>query len=258
PELGIVAAKVVLNKFFSEDEWNIAGILSEDPSQECPFIIKNILARKFEDMTIIILQYCNCKTLYDLIAANKDIPLSVVRVIMKQIMEGLCFIHSKGLIHRDIKPGNILLHSLIGSGRVIAKIADFGDVKINPNVDQLSMFLSFKGTHVYMPPEIILGDQNQLKVASSKVDMWSAGIILYRLLTHTFPFHSTNDIDIKQFMEDKVLIRPPSVVDNDLWDFLRRLLCFNRKDRISASDALQHPFFTNEQRLLDKRTLKLR
>ncbi|KAA6397241.1 MAG: hypothetical protein EZS28_007239 [Streblomastix strix] len=119
PELGEVAAKVIINQFFDEDEWNIAGILSEDPPYTCPFIIRNILANQFQESTIIILEFCNCENLQHLIETNVDISLPTIRVIMRQILQGLSFIHSKGLVHRDIKAANILLHSPIGSGRVV-------------------------------------------------------------------------------------------------------------------------------------------
>ncbi|KAA6375817.1 MAG: hypothetical protein EZS28_028656, partial [Streblomastix strix] len=64
-----------------------------------------------------------------LIDSKTDIPVPIVRVIMKQLLEGLRVMHGKGLVHRDIKGLNILLHSPPESGRVIIKIADFGLVK---------------------------------------------------------------------------------------------------------------------------------
>ncbi|KAA6374384.1 MAG: putative CAMK family protein kinase, partial [Streblomastix strix] len=247
PELGEVAAKVIINQFFDENEWNIAGILSEDPPQTCPFIIRNILANQFQESTIIILEFCNCENLQHLIETNVDIPLPTVRVIMRQILQGLSFIHSKGLVHRDIKAANILLHSPIGSGRVIAKIADFGEVKISPEINKSSILMSIRGTPPYMPPEILLGDQNELKYASNSVDMWSFGILVYYIVTRTYPFPSLQPNHINQFLAGGILTRPSSITDDLLWDLLVKMLCFDRNKRISASDALNHPFFTGEQ-----------
>ncbi|KAA6393453.1 MAG: hypothetical protein EZS28_011018 [Streblomastix strix] len=84
-------------------------------------------------------------------------------------LEGLRYIHSKGIVHRDIKPANILMHNPLGSGRVICKIADFGEVKIKQNTDISTTLMTYRGTQVYMPPEIMLGDQNEMKQASSTV-----------------------------------------------------------------------------------------
>ncbi|KAA6392123.1 MAG: hypothetical protein EZS28_012352 [Streblomastix strix] len=121
------------------------------------------------------------------------------------VIQGISYLHSKRIIHRDIKSANILLHNPPGSGRVICKIADFGAVKVRSTDDE-STYMRFAGTHIYMPPEIFLGDQNELKKADEK-----------------------------------------SFTDDLLWDLLVRMLQFDRKDRISAEIALQHPFFTGEQ-----------
>ncbi|KAA6377583.1 MAG: putative protein kinase, partial [Streblomastix strix] len=247
PELGEVAAKLMHNNFFDENEWNIAGILSEDPSQACPFIIRNIIAKQFQEITIIILEYCNCGSLQHLFETNIDIPIPTLRVIIRQILQGLSFIHSKGLVHRDIKAANILLHSPIGSGRIIAKIADFGEVKVKTQLEQSTMRMTFRGTPPYMPPEILLGDQNELKYASNSVDMWALGILVYWMTTHSYPFNPRNDQSIRQFSANRVLTRPQLITDDLLWDLLVRMLAFDRKNRISAVDALNHPFFTGEQ-----------
>ncbi|KAA6385174.1 MAG: putative serine/threonine-protein kinase unc-51 [Streblomastix strix] len=251
PELGEVAAKVMHNKFFDENEWNIAGILSEDPSQTCPFVISYTLAKRFKEKIVIILENCNCGSLQDLIKSKVDIHIPTLRVIIRQILQGLSFIHSKGLIHRDIKAANILLHSPIGSGRVIAKIADFGEVKVKTQLEQSTMRMTIRGTPPYMPPEINLGNQNDQKYSSSLFDIWSLGILVYWMTTHSYPFNPYNEQSIIQFMEEYsqtgVLTRLLLINDDLLWDLLVRMLAFDRKNRISAVDALNHPFFTGEQ-----------
>ncbi|KAA6394886.1 MAG: putative myosin light chain kinase [Streblomastix strix] len=168
---------------------------------------------------------------------------------MKQIVECLRLMHEQGLIHRDIKDQNILLHSPIGSNRVEIKIADFGLVKVQKGDGKRTTFMSVVGTLPYMPPELLLGadeEGDQVK-ADSKVDIWAAGIILHQLVAHCFPFKSTNLFTINKFMMSQRLDRPIIFIDDICWDLLTKLLAFDRKDRISASDALNHPFFTGEQ-----------
>ncbi|KAA6359409.1 MAG: hypothetical protein EZS28_045064 [Streblomastix strix] len=58
-QLGFLAAKVMKNDFFDTTEWDIAGILSKDPPQTCPFIIRNIAAKQFDKSTIILMDYAN-------------------------------------------------------------------------------------------------------------------------------------------------------------------------------------------------------
>ncbi|KAA6367563.1 MAG: putative serine/threonine-protein kinase unc-51, partial [Streblomastix strix] len=246
PYFGIVTAKVIQNENFEAREWESAGVLSQDATQMSPFIIRNIAAQTFDKMTVIILEYANIGNLFKLIKMNVDIPLPTVRVIMIQILEGLRFIHEKGLIHRDIKGGNILLHNPQGQGKVILKIADFGEAKLKEG-NEHTLLLTKAGTPVYMAPELVLYGDNGKVNADTKVDIWSFGILVYQILTHTFPFKSVDYEDIRKFMVNRVLIRPPTITDNLLWDLLVRMLSFDRHTRISAAEALQHPFFTGEQ-----------
>ncbi|KAA6384055.1 MAG: hypothetical protein EZS28_020418, partial [Streblomastix strix] len=164
-----VAAKVIMNEDFDMNEWNTAGILSQDRSQISPFIVRNILAKQFDKMTVILMEYSNLGTLFDLIKTQKDIPIPMIRVIMRQILQGLSYIHSKGIIHRDIKGGNILMHSPTGSGRVILKIADFGEMKNAQNDPQKSLIMSQRGTNAYMAPDLFLANANNVTKADSKV-----------------------------------------------------------------------------------------
>ncbi|KAA6368636.1 MAG: putative calcium/calmodulin-dependent protein kinase [Streblomastix strix] len=242
-ELGVVAAKVMKNELFDVNEWDVAGILNNDPHNMCPFIVRNILAKKFDKMTVILMEFANLGNLKNIADTNVYIPIPLVRVIMKQILQGLIYIHSKGIVHRDIKGANILMHNPLNTGRIIMKIADFGVVKILTEA-QRSALMSVAGTSAFMSPELLLGNDNELKTADAKVDVWSFGILIYQIVTHTFPFNP------KQIIRNqKVFIRPYSIIDDDLWDLLVQMLAFDRKDRISAEDALKHPFFTSQQAL---------
>ncbi|KAA6384530.1 MAG: hypothetical protein EZS28_019943 [Streblomastix strix] len=58
-ELGVVAAKVMKNELFDVNEWDVAGILNSDPYNMCPFIVRNILAKKFDKMTVILMEFAN-------------------------------------------------------------------------------------------------------------------------------------------------------------------------------------------------------
>ncbi|KAA6388880.1 MAG: putative Aurora kinase [Streblomastix strix] len=230
-DVGVVAAKVIQNENFEENEWNISALLNTDPVQTCPFIVRNILAKKFDKFTVIILEYANQGTLQELINANIDFPLHIIRVMMKQILQGLSYIHSKGIVHRDIKGGNILLHIPLASGRIILKLADFSEVK-------------FLKTQPFMAPELI-----ESQIGDSKVDMWSLGILLNQIVTHSFPFDPTNENDIRNFLGSRIFTRPSSIKDDNLWDLLKKMLSFEPINRISAADALKHPFFTSAQAL---------
>ncbi|KAA6378502.1 MAG: putative calcium/calmodulin-dependent protein kinase [Streblomastix strix] len=244
-DIGVVAAKVIQNENFEENEWNVSKILINDTPQTCPFIVRNILAKQFDKFTVILMDFANYGTLLDLINANIDFPLHIIRVMMKQILQGLSYIHSKGIVHRDIKGGNILLHSPLGSGRIILKLADFSEVKfLKQSLKQTQM--TQRGTQAFMAPEII-----QSQVGDTKVDMWSVGILFNLIITHTYPFDPTNENDIRKFLGNKTYIRPSSIKDDNLWDLLKKMLSFDPINRISAVEALNHPFFTSIQALIE-------
>ncbi|KAA6382368.1 MAG: putative CAMK/CAMK1 protein kinase, partial [Streblomastix strix] len=183
-------------------------------------------------------------SLQDLIETNKDLSLPIIRVIMKQLLEGLRLMHEKGLIHRDLKAENIMLHSQLGSGRVQLKIMDFGLVKVQKKAQQ-STHMTVAGTIPYMPPELLLGS-NEVK-ADSKVDIWSAGILFHLLASHQFPFESLSLQSIISFMISKKLNKPSNILDEVLWNLITKMLSFDGKDRISAAEALNHEFFTGEK-----------
>ncbi|KAA6392331.1 MAG: hypothetical protein EZS28_012144 [Streblomastix strix] len=130
PELGEIAAKVMSNEKFDANEWNVAGILNQEQAQICPYIIRNILAKQFQEMTVILMEYSNMKSLTNLVKNSKEsISINLLRVIMYQLLQGMKAIHSVNLIHRDIKTDNILMQCKDPKMGVLLKITDFGLTK---------------------------------------------------------------------------------------------------------------------------------
>ncbi|KAA6357601.1 MAG: hypothetical protein EZS28_046872, partial [Streblomastix strix] len=85
-----------------------------------------------------------------------------------------------------------------------------------------------------MAPEVEIGD----RIADGKVDVWAAGLILYQLLCHEYPY---------DFLEAQFLIRPTIIQDDIVWDLISKLLAFDKTQRLTAEQALQHEFFNGEQ-----------
>jgi len=156
-----------------------------------PNIVTIYEINEFEDQTYIAMEYVEGETLKELINANfkmqnenlkfeiDNLQFSMERIIdiTTQICDGLQKAHEAGIVHRDIKPQNILIDK---NGRV--KILDFGLAKLK-GVSQLTREKSTLGTTHYLSPEQALG-----KEVDHRSDIWSFGVILYEMLTGQHPF----------------------------------------------------------------------
>ncbi|KAA6398469.1 MAG: hypothetical protein EZS28_006007 [Streblomastix strix] len=193
-----------------------------------------------------MLEYANMKT-FDIIAKLPHIfiPSYTLRALMKQTFEGMRAFHSSGFVHRDIKCDNILMNSPPGTGRVHVKISDFG---LSKKEDLESKFTYAAGTLPYMSPELY-----QFPIRSTqKVDMYALGITFYHLLTHQYPMNYKQFEDYQIALKDiKFIDRPDEIKDNLLWDLISKLLEFDPNKRITAAEALQHPYFTSPKAIAD-------
>ncbi|KAA6369448.1 MAG: putative Hsp70 family protein with protein kinase domain [Streblomastix strix] len=182
-----------------------------------------------------------------IIAKQPQIPFPsyALRALMKQILEGMRAFHSSGFVHRDIKCDNILLHSPPGSGRVYAKISDFGFAKKEDTVNEQTYVA---GTIPFMAPELF----KLPTIISQKVDMYAIGIIFYKLITHEYPVDQPNAKLQGKALWDMPKIERLQKFENDiLWNLLSKLLEFDPIKRITAAEALQHSFFSSLQEFDD-------
>ena len=140
----------------------------------------------------IVMEYIDGKTLKQLIQKRGSLTVPEVIDIMAQLTDGLAQAHDAYIIHRDIKPQNIMI---LDNGMI--KITDFG-IAMSMNATQLTQTNSVMGSVHYLPPEQASG-----KGATTKSDIYSAGILMYELLTGSVPFKGDNAVEIalKQMKE---------------------------------------------------------
>ncbi|KAL0040863.1 hypothetical protein WJX79_007871 [Trebouxia sp. C0005] len=167
--------------------------------------------------------------LFEILEDDQSLPEATVQSIAKQLVRALHYLHSNRVIHRDMKPQNIL----IGANGVV-KLCDFGFARaMSCNTMVLT---SIKGTPLYMAPELV-----QEQPYNHTVDLWSLGVILYELFVGQPPFY-TNSIYslIHHIVRDPV--KYPSNITPEFKSFLKGLLNKRPGDRLGWPGLLEHPF----------------
>ncbi|KAL6089773.1 hypothetical protein STEG23_015653, partial [Scotinomys teguina] len=179
--------------------------------------------------------------------------LSQVKVYIQQLVEGLHYLHSRGILHLDIKPPNILM---VHPAREDIKICDFGFAqKITPSEPQYSKY----GSPEFVSPEII--EQSPVSEGS---DIWAVGVISYLSLTCSSPFAGESDrATLLNVLEGRVSWSSPMAahLSEDAKDFIKATLQKTPKARPSTSQCLAHPWFLNsmpaeEAHFINTRQLK--
>ena len=177
-----------------------------------PNIVETYDVGEDDGMYYIVMEYIAGKTLKQLIKKRGALTLSEVVDIMLQLTDGIAHAHDSYIIHRDIKPQNIMI---MENGLV--KITDFG-IAMAMNATQLTQTNSVMGSVHYLPPEQATG-----KGSSVKSDIYSLGILMYELLTGTLPFKGDNAVEIalkqmKEPLPDVTMYNPeiPMPIENIL------------------------------------------
>ncbi|XP_031637404.1 phosphorylase b kinase gamma catalytic chain, skeletal muscle/heart isoform isoform X2 [Contarinia nasturtii] len=209
-----------------------------------PYIIE--LQDVFESDAFIFLVFELCRNgeLFDYLTSVVTLSEKKTRYIMRQIFEGVDYIHSSNIVHRDLKPENILLDDNFN-----VKITDFGFAKILPDNEKL---FDLCGTPGYLAPETLKCSMWEKSPGYSKeVDIWACGVIMFTLLVGCPPFwHRKQMVMLRNIMEGKYSFTSPEWADisEDPKDLIRKCLVVEPEKRITVKEALAHPFFTTTLR----------
>eukprot|EP00128_Syssomonas_multiformis_P012359 Colp12_sorted_trinity150504_noHs@17730 len=150
-----------------------------------PSIIEFVDVFEDNDTLMMIMEYCPGKELFDVILERKYFEESDARPIFAQIARALFYLHSLNILHRDVKPENILISSIPDhTGQVVAKLLDFG---LSKNAGNGSAAKTFVGTPCYVAPEVEYTSKGLGGTYSFPADCWSLGAVLYVMLVARFP-----------------------------------------------------------------------
>lgn len=212
------------------------------------------LFETFEDSRHVYLamELCRGGEMFDLIIDAGYFSEKHAAIFMEQILRALLYMHTNGVAHRDLKPENFLLmckhKSKEGDGGVkiednTLKVIDFGIAKTFPKPKEGEdgpMCLTTKaGTAYYIAPEVLSGKYNE------KCDIWSAGVILYILLSGSPPFGGDDDQSIIRAAKKGKLdfrLEEFSKVDQKAKKLIQNMVKLDVKSRFNASKALSDPW----------------
>jgi serine/threonine protein kinase len=185
----------------------------------------------------LVMELCQGGDMHVLLRKGGPLGEPTARELMRQLASGMHYLWSRGLIHRDLKPQNLLL-SQRGPGAVL-KIADFG---FATHLGEAAMAETMCGSPLYMAPEVLDG-----KRYDSKADLWSAGAILYEMLQAKPPFYGASPRELLRNILATRFRWPEGggragAVSRDCQLLLERMLVTNPVERITFEEFYAHSF----------------
>jgi len=207
---------------------------------------------KFLNTILLVLEYCPGGELFDILYYTQHLDKKTARTYFLQMIQGIKACHDNGIVHRDIKPQNLLMDA-----NYQLKITDFGLsflCKDEASADAAIMKTSYVGTRGYQAPELL-----NRQAYTKKCDMFSAGVVLFILLTGYPPFEQASKTD-KWYQplteKDKKTGGPNTSkfwkqhdgcqVDPVCQDLISGMLAYRPKDRLSIDEIIKHKWCTKE------------
>ena len=211
----------------------------------------------------LVMDYINGGSLSDFLNEYKlkngcAFPQHIIQYFLRQIVQGLIYIHSKKIIHRDLKLDNILLNfpsNIPKESRDYSqsqiKIIDFG---LSAQTD---LAKSVVGTPISMDPVILnkykkAGGKEKFKYYDKKADIWSLGVITYEMLTGQNLFKATNLAELLNKVEKGDYSLEVKDLSDEIISFLNCMLQFDPEKRLSAVELSKHQFLTGDVNSFNK------
>ncbi|XP_042510532.1 serine/threonine-protein kinase ATG1c-like isoform X2 [Macadamia integrifolia] len=203
-----------------------------------PSIIRLHNIIKSPGRILLVLEYCRGGDLSIFIQRHGGrVPEATAKHFMQQLAAGLQILRENNLIHRDLKPQNLLLST--NDNHSVLKIADFGFAR---SLQPRGLAETLCGSPLYMAPEIM-----QFQKYDAKADLWSVGAILFQLVTGKTPFTGNNQMQLLQnILKSNELRFPQDNTDlsSDCLDLCRKLLRRNPVERLTFEEFFNHPFLS--------------
>lgn len=178
--------------------------------------------------------------LFDEIQKRGVFSEQIAANVISQLVSAIAYCHERKIVHRDLKPENILIESSNGSD-INIKVIDFGTAQTFTSGTKLRATL---GTPYYIAPEVLFRSYNE------KCDVWSAGVILYILLSGMPPFDGASDEEIMKAVKKTKFSFSAKVWDEisaDAKDLISKMLKYPPETRLSAQEAFSHKWIKSKK-----------
>ncbi|EAL67589.1 hypothetical protein DDB_G0279629 [Dictyostelium discoideum AX4] len=166
-------------------------------------------------------------------APNGRLPPHQSQFIFRQLIEACEYIHSQKILHRDIKPDNILF-----THANVLKLSDFGVAEDSSQLEDFECLSRSYGSPAFQPPELT---QFQTTFSPFKIDIWAMGVTLYLMTIGKFPFSGANMFVLFENIS-KCKIEFPNDLDKDLVNLIKGILQVDHIQRFSLGQIKNHPW----------------
>jgi len=182
----------------------------------------------------LVMDFVPGRSLRDLLEDDVRLPPARAVAVVRQVLAGLTHAHGQGIVHRDVKPENIVVSSVEGHGEQV-RILDFGLAKLR-NENSVTSGLAV-GTPGYMSPEQTVGER-----VDERADLYATGIILFELLVGRKPFEAESPFDVMRMHREAAVpamaVAAPDVsISPELESVVRRALAKSRTERFATAGA---------------------
>ena len=205
-------------------------------------VIKVFKIYEEENNFSLIMEYCEEGELFNYIVKKQRLSEDETSYFFYQIINGIEYIHSKGIAHRDLKPENLLI-----AKNKILKIIDFG---LSNFYDGQKRLQTPCGSPCYASPEMVKGK----KYDGFNIDIWAIGVILFAMLCGYLPFEddeNDNDVLFNQIIKNKIDY-PPFLSELSL-DILKKILVSDPLKRITIEEIKKHEFYLKGERIYNEK-----
>lgn len=198
-------------------------------ARKCPQAIRLLEVFQNDKFYFLVMEFSPKGDLLNYLRTKGVMPEALAVKVLRQVIEGLDFLHKNNILHRDIKLDNILMGE-----DYEAKIVDFGISKV---IDPKKIMFKQCGTPAYLAPEIILNRG----YSGFGTDIWSLGVLLHTLVLGKVPFKAdTLDELYDCIVENKLKIPERPKISKNLYDLLEKMLVKDPSGRIGIDEIKQH------------------